>query len=73
MADLITLHVLDADQPAVATKLLAAAGADRAHLVLSITGGFQAPADVVEAAGVGVASVAVAKPSTSRTQTRTQA
>jgi glutamate synthase domain-containing protein 2 len=32
--------------------------------VLSITGGFQAPADIVEAAGLGAESAPVAKPNT---------
>jgi hypothetical protein len=61
---LITLHVLDADQAGVAKKLLAAAGDDRSHEVLSITGGFQVPADIVTAAGLGAESAPVAKPAT---------
>lgn len=61
MAQIITLHVLDADQAGVAAKLLKAAGDDRCHEVVSITGGFQAPADIVDAAGVSPAKAAPAK------------
>lgn len=52
MSDLIQLHVLVEDQPAVAAALLEAAGPDRVHEVHAQTGGFLVPGDLVQAAGL---------------------
>lgn len=49
--EFIDLPFLDHEQADAAAKLLAAAGEDRLHEVLTVTGGFRVPVDIAAAAG----------------------